>query len=505
MEDLKGLVQLVAGNAPKRIEIIGNPGNYSSKMQKLYEGILSERFIDDDEAAAHLYPASKNQKANFQKLKRRLHQRLLNTILFIDTKQQGFNDYQKAYYDCYKEFAIFKVMIGRGGGYMALPLAEKMLKKAIEYEFTDLSVNLLKELRYYYGNLLGNQKKFHIYNDLLNKQTEILRLELLAEEYYLSLSSHFVKSRASKINLVETAISFSSIIAEYIGKVNTQRFISLAYTVMAMRYQIANDYAKTLEICNQAILLLKQKQKHIQKSYLLTFLIKAISCNIQLGKYAAGEVAVNDCFSLPEKGDLNWYIVTDYQLLLYYHSGEYQKALEVYVHAYSLPGFNRLPSHYKEQWAIHEAYFHYLIAIQKISPSLKTLEDMGKFRLSKFLNEVPEFSKDKRGGNISLLIIQLLFLVQQKKYEEFTDRLHALEMYSHRYLRKDETYRSNCFIHMMLQIPKGYFNKKAVGRRAAKYVGRLKEVPLEVANQSGEIEFIPYETLWGFVLSTLKG
>jgi tetratricopeptide (TPR) repeat protein len=286
--------------------------------------------------------------------------------------------------------------------------------------------------------------------------------------------------------------------------VSTQRFIFFAYTVIVLRYQIENNYTKTLELSIEAIKALKNKGKMAQKNYILGFLIKAISCHIQLKQYDSAETAIEECLSLSEKGSYNWYLVKDYQLLLSFHSGQYEKAIELFLSVRNMTDFERLPDHYKEQWAVHEAYFHYLIAIKKVSPSLKVLEQMGKFRLNKFLNDVPVYAKDKRGNNISLLIIQLMFLIQQKKHEEFSDRLPALEMYSHRYLRKDETFRSNCFIHMMMQVPKGYFNRKNVSRKAEKYVEKLKEVPLEVANQSGELEFIPYETLWGFVISTLK-
>lgn len=505
MKDLQLLVNLVDKNTMKRIDIVGHPANYSSKMQRLYEGFLSGRFKDDVEAAISFYPDEKNRMSNYQKLKRRLYNRLLNTVLFIDTKQLNFNASQKAYYECYKDFAILKVLIGRGSRNLSLPLAEKILKKAIDFEYTDLCVNVLKELRSHYGIIDGDENKFLRVNTLLNSQMDILRVELLAEEYYISLSTHFVKSRASKIDLLNTAIEYSIDLSKYIGKIKTQRFIFYAYTVIALRFQIENNYKSTLETCLIAIEAVKGKGPLIQKTYLITFLIKAISCYIQLGNYKEGESAIGECYNLTETGSFNWYIVKDYQLLLYYHSGQYERAIVNFTEARSLPDFNRLPSHYKEQWVIHEAYFHYLIAIKKISPSLKILEDMGKFRLTKFLNDVPEYSKDKRGSNISLLIIQLMFLVQQKKYEDFTDRLAALEMYSHRYLRKDETFRSNCFIHMMMQIPKGYFNKKNVARKAEKYVEKLKEMPLEVANQSGELEFIPYETLWDFVTSTLKG
>ena len=126
-----------------------------------------------------------------------------------------------------------------------------------------------------------------------------------------------------------------------------------------------------------------------------------------------------------------------------------------------------------------------------------------KIRVNKFLNEVPIYSKDKRGTNITILILHILFLLQQGKYGVIIDRMESLKTYAHRYLRKDDTYRSNCFIKMLMQLPAADFHKQGVIRKAQKYWEKLQAVPLEVANQSAEIEIVPYEMLWEFVLESL--
>ena len=91
----------------------------------------------------------------------------------------------------------------------------------------------------------------------------------------------------------------------------------------------------------------------------------------------------------------------------------------------------------------------------------------------------------------------------QKKYNRAIDRIEAIEKYTSRYLKKDTNFRSNCFIKMLLEIPKEGFHRVAVERKASKYRERLSEMPLEVANQSHSIEIIPYEDLWEMVLNVL--
>lgn len=116
---------------------------------------------------------------------------------------------------------------------------------------------------------------------------------------------------------------------------------------------------------------------------------------------------------------------------------------------------------------------------------------------------MPIYSKDKRDANISILILQMLFLLHQKKYNEIIDRAESLKTYTYRYLRRDDTFRSHCFIRMLLTLPDCSFHKAAVLRKADQYWQQLKEVPLNVAKQSAEIEIVPYEMLWEFVLESL--
>ena len=127
-----------------------------------------------------------------------------------------------------------------------------------------------------------------------------------------------------------------------------------------------------------------------------------------------------------------------------------------------------------------------------------------KFKINKFMHEIPLFSKDKRGMNISILIIQILYSLSEKKYEETLTRIDGIEKYCSRYLKENDTFRSNCFIKMLLQLPLASFHREAVARKKEKLLKMLKDVSLEVANQTHEIEIIPYEQLWEMTISSLE-
>jgi hypothetical protein len=159
-----------------------------------------------------------------------------------------------------------------------------------------------------------------------------------------------------------------------------------------------------------------------------------------------------------------------------------------------------MPSAYKQTWLVYEAHIHF-IALQGTVDTKSGGEV--RFRLYKFLNEIPIFAKDKRGLNIAILIVHVLLLLEQQRYSEIIDRVDALNQYCHRHLRRDDTFRSNCFIKMLLSVARADFNKKRAERYAEPYLARLQSMPLLLTDKNIEVEIIPYEDLWAMVLGLL--
>ncbi len=358
-----------------------------------------------------------------------------------------------------------------------------------------------KSLRTHYGTIVGDKKKYRKYSTLVNKNLGLYTAELQAEEYYTELMVNYVNSSATKEDLIDISNEFSQKLKQLISNHESYQLYFVAYLVFILRYQVINDYKNILRVCKEALLYFESKKHLASKGAILHYSLKMTSAYIQLKEYRNAESVAQKCLGYVSEGITNWYISLDYNILLYFHSKSYQKAYEIYQTAINHPSFSQQYQYIAERWKIHEAFIYYLIIKGLINSKEKN--QVKKFRIKKFLNEVPTYSKDKRGNNITILILHILFLLQQKKYGEIIDRVESLKTYAHRYLRQDDTFRSNCFIKMLLQLPAASFHKKGVIRKAKKYWDKLLSVPLEEANQSSELEFIPYESLWEFVLDSL--
>lgn len=500
MDELKLLINTVSRQKVRQIEIIGNDRNPNSLLNRLYDGIHDGRISSDQVAIEELFDGGKNSVGYLNRLKRQLKERLYNTLFLIDNNLSSYSDLQTAYYSCYKNLSAIKILIGKQNRQGALPLAIKTLKVSQKYEFTDITLAIAKELRLHFGTLIGDKKKFDKYNAIVKEYSKIYEAELLAEEYYSAITVHFVNSAAIKKEIIVYADNLIEDLLERGKSTSSYWFNYVTYITLIIRYEIVNDYEQVIDICQKAMGYFESKKHLASNRTLFNFQYKTLGGHIKLKHYQEGLEKIYNCIDLTLEGSINWYSSLHYLMILSYHSKTLSEAFSTYYLATSHSNFKVYFKNLSEIWRIHEAFVHFFIITKRIK---KDQEELPKFRISKFLNEVPIFSKDKRGNNITVIILQILFLLQQKKYGAIIDKMESLQTYTHRYLRQDDTFRSNCFIKMLLCLPAASFHKKAVLRKADKYWKKLQTMPIEKANQSAEMEIVPYEMLWEFVLEGL--
>lgn len=260
-----------------------------------------------------------------------------------------------------------------------------------------------------------------------------------------------------------------------------------------------NDYSGTINTCRLAIEYFKGSAC-TPNSVLRTYLYQIIVSYIQQRQYTKAREMHDELMQRMQNGLSNWFKALEIQCKLELHAGQYTEAYAIWQQATQHSKFRKLYPQAKEKWKVLEAYIVFLHQVGSLPPP----SEMRKFRIGRFLNEVPTFSRDKRGLNIPILIIQILFLIYKNRRETILDRMEALERYTSRYLKYDEDFRSNCFIKMLLKIPKSYFRRVATERNTEALRQRLQGVPLEMASEAHEIEIIPYEDLWVLVLNGLK-
>lgn len=471
-------------------------GRSHSKVAQLYEGIRSGQFTDEETARVHLYGASNN--AGFSNIKHQLKKRLLDRLLFLDTPSQNL-PIERAFFRVHRQFLACQFLLRSGGRQSAVYLLQRIQKEAAQFEFTELEIEILRSLRYHFSVILGDKTSYQQTDASLQRVLYRYQAEIAADGFHEELLRHYVKNRSTKKHLYELAQHFEQQLETILENTVSVRLLHRLFFIRVAKHMCINDYQGTIQSCQNALTTFDARE-HVPQSVHRTYLYQLIVSYIQQRAYQEAEQSLQRLFDFLQEGMSNWFKALEIQCKLALHAQKYQQAYATWQHAVNHSSFRKLYPQAKEKWKVLEAYLHFLGQLGKV----EIPERMRKFRLGRFINEVPTFSRDKRGLNIPILIIQILFLIYQNRRMQVLERLEALERYSSRYIQRNEHYRSNCFIKMLLQLPKAQFHPKALHRYTEKYGERLRGVPIEMADESHEIEIIPYEQLWEFVLEGLK-
>jgi len=499
MKIINELIQIITKRRAKSIKIIDAHHDSNTKISTFYEGALKGKLRTDEEAALFLFNTSPSQSA-YKNLKIELIERLINSLFFINLKQPIYNERQLSFFYCCKYLAAAKILRRLLSVNASINLFKRILKRAIKYELTEFIVECSKHLMNYYALFLGDENKFNYYHALFIKHKVILDAEDLAGELYSRLMLPFVKEKAVKKDTYETAKEYLIQINKKMETLESPQLYYMRFYIKIIMSLSINDYHSIIKTCQEAIGYFEEK-KYVAKGALSTAYIYEISCYLQLKQFAKGKALEVKTLKLIREGARNWFNNRGLFFILAMHTKNYEEAYIVYQQVINHRKYKSLPSNSqtKETWQIYGAYLHFLHEMGR----LKDIP-LNKFKLGRFINNVPLSSKDKSSVNISILIIQTLFLIIRKDYDGIIDRIEALEKYITRHIHKDQNKRSNTFIRMLLKVGAVGFNKPSLERRVKKYYEALKAIQSESINQAYIVEIIPYEDLWELVLESLS-
>jgi hypothetical protein len=500
MENLRELVYIISQNRTNHIELLNTKKHSKSKVNRLFSAISSGDVNTDEDAFHLLYPDA-DSKSAFNNLKAKLREKLLNTLFFIDPYQANHSDRQVSFFEAHKDYAAAQILLAKNAQQSAVELLKKLLKKCEHYEFSELSLMITRALCLHYSTRIGDEKRYDYYDKKRTAYEVITSLEGKAEKYYSQLILKFVNKKSPKPHLAQQAELFCAELIPELKKCTSYKFHLFTALIRLFQYTCTNDYPATLPICAEVIRFFEKKPFAANTPIQLCYHHQLVAY-IQLEDYDNARQVAELSQQLTQDGTFNWFNNLEYLFLLAMHTSRFQEAYQLFSTAIDHKRFSFLPEYVQEMWGIYHAYLHLMIDLGKVKVAEED-NNFTPFRIQRFLNSIPLYSKDKQGMNIAILIVQILFYLQKGKYDLSIDRIETIEKYCSRYLMNPETIRSYYFIKLLLVIPQVGFHRTAVERHTKKYLDKLRDVSSEFSQQFHKIEIIPYELLWETTLSML--
>jgi hypothetical protein len=477
------------------------PADPKSPLKKFYQILLLSKKYSEEECMKEIY-GKKNITA-FSRLKSRLKEILLQVIVF----QINTNTFTDIRSNVQLHVAL-NSLLGRSLNlrrleWISAELLEKSLSKAIKYSFTDeVLIHVRQLIIYYSSHSRYNKYKAKKYSDLQKKYLYIYEWELKSENYYLDLQSTQFQSlaNASEETKLKSIKYYREL--EKINDINTFRFRFNRYRIFASYFEYTKDYKSLLTLSEGALREFASKEFSSELS-LYMIQVRQLWALIQAGRLEETILVGQKSLNKISANDVNWYRLAYYVLKAELYSKNYENAVDLICNIISSPKFPKLNEYYHEIFYTTLGYIHLLFDSGYIADTLKSKDKLPDFKLGKFLNTTPVFSKDKMGINVSILLMHIAYLLQRKDFNAIIDRTDSLNQYAYRYLRQDDSFRSNCMIKMVIQMTKADFNSVRTERYTHDLRKKLSKVNLAGSGENIEIEVIPFEILWEIMMINL--
>ena len=496
MEILQDLIRLLNKHRTHYRNDTGLPTNKNSKIFKLVNGLRNGSYEDEDSAAQALYGTDANH-INFKRLKYRLQNRLLNSLFLIDPEKIFTTPSDRDYFLVGQLQTICGILGRIGEVNLSYTLAKSGIHKAKTAYNPYAGLQLALILRTYASNL-RDQKKLIKYNEEVKYFQQYIDSELKLSTMHLEYRS-LITDPKTEIHQVKEMLNISLQEIEGINIDYSPRTVYYAYSIMLHDRLISRDLPGAMTCSKEG---LKKMTPFKLPNLDSLFYFAMIEGHILLKEFEKGRKLIFSRIANQDLSHFNTLSSIYYYATLCLTTENYQQlgdALQLFKE-------NKIDksrvSFFQENFTIFEMLYYILVKIGKISP---TYPVKSKIRITKFINDLPVFSKDKKGINTLILFVQFLLLLMKKDHGTIIDRVDNLKAYDQKYLRKEDSFRINCFVKMILLIPKHNFHPVAVQRHATPYLKKLADHKENSWNwKETNVETIPYENFWKLFIVVLE-
>ncbi|NJL14979.1 MAG: hypothetical protein HC913_19595 [Microscillaceae bacterium] len=377
------------------------------------------------------------------------------------------------------------------------------MKKAQEYHLTQIEYECARIMARFHHEQ-QNYRDFVMYRNLCERLEQRRVAEDRSERLYQEVVSTYHKSKANRHNALKLAHQHRQTVLSDWQKFKSTAIETHLLKIQTFEKQLQNDYPEVLQLLNKHERLLMLHSSYCAPAQLMEMQVEKMNVFVQLRHFPEGQQYAQQLENFAE-GTLPWFQLQVLSVLLALHSGQYEAAAQVFKVVLEQATFRNLDNLDKNKWLTFQAYLHYLYRNDKrreIRPLIQNTKL--NFKLSEFVDDRPPFDKERRGLNISILAIQALYYLERHDTLGVGDCIQALLPYCRRYPKKDEYYRSECFINLLQLMQQENFRFYHTRKATEKIVQEMENTPLELQTQNLFLEILPFEQIWERMMEKLK-
>jgi len=373
---------------------------------------------------------------------------------------------------------------------MAEELVKRSFKIAKELGFISICLSCLEMLRYL-NTLNGRIDQFYKNKKLLDYYYNLAKKEQEAAEVFyqswLELNRPVNTRSRYLMKMPSILIQLKSLWEEY----QILSVFGYYYRLNIWYHELLGDFEKIISITQETDKLLQEKLIHPLRFDVRYNKFTQVYAYLRIKEYDKGLQLAERYLPIIHPSTNNWFAYMENYLLLAMHAQQYKQAVELMKQVDANPAFYKITKRAKEKWTLYRAYLYLM------QPSEALFQH---FDYQEIIQSVPEHSKDKQGFNVAILILQFLQNLKTGDVELLVSQSESLKQYAKRHLSDRTAQRSRLFIRMLALIPLYWGNAEVCRAKGKKLLNQLITTP-SPGDAFAEIEIVPYEHLWEWVLS----
>lgn len=473
-----------------RALLIDNGRN--SKEKCFLDNLINRKYSSDEQAAIDIYGTSQND-VRYKMLKYRLKKKLYNSLLFIEYDKVGLKESNQKEHECMTLLHQAYILRRQYELDMVINLANKVISIAEQLDFTNLLVTAL-ELNTSCYSEIGNIKMFNKYSKELEEQVAKRNKELEAISMFQTVNVNLKKSITTRKNLLPQVPDIVSKLELLWRQTNSFIIFDAYYKTSISYYELEGDFDKIVEMTISSLSWVKDglvNEMLFNANYNKFILVYA---HLRSKRYKPGLRYAEIYFNDFKYSSVNWFPFMENYYLLALHSRQYELARILLQRVFDNPTYKTISNSAKERWSLYQAYFGIINPNTTAELSLQK----NPYGLS-----LPEYSKDKLGFNVAILILQFIYFLQKEDSEALLYRIESLKKYILTHLKDTFSLRSKTFLKLMILTVTEDFDADACRKKGQKLYQKLIEAPIP-GDAYAEIEIVPYEHLWEHIISILE-
>ena len=496
MKDIKTLVEICKKKGQRSIQLVNQNFRKKevSKDNQLYQGILEERFLTDQDASNAIFNSDPNSR-NYRNAKGKLKHKLLNHLYFLDYDKESYTLADKVGYELEHQLHQSKILIREGATDIARNQLQHAVKIAAQFEFSEIQVAALRLLVKIFAKE-GKLNHFHETITSLNQAQAFDQGIKNAEHRYYEVIAKCNKSLSAQNKILKDISAIAQEIHNLGLHFQSTRLDVLGKNLQLLEMQLTFDFAGVLALADKVEKQYLSKPRNqvrvdIDQKKIAHLKLEAA---YYLNKISDGAMYAQKAVIWFRPGNKDWFEFLELHFLLMMKGEAFREAADLYRLVRTNKNFTSQSAITKQRWTIYRAYVLFTYDHKLLRWG---------FDLAAFINTPKASSNGSERYPITTLVIQIMFLLKQGASAKVKEYIKLLAPYNSPHLDKRHNYRNSIFIRLLNIVVKEEFNSQAAKEKGVNYLRKLSKINFP-ADITGDPEVIGYEILWKYIIDILE-